>query len=146
MALVVNDRYFENQMAVLKAASTVDGELGKRLRESIFQELKAARNRIVSNIHFANGDPRETAKSVKRYTAHKYLGGIVSIAQNEKTGRRNSYTASRKVFPGMKGHRGGNRVPRSQRTEDILTTADRGFILRFVNSGTIPRYSGGGRI
>ena len=45
----------------------------------------------------------------------------------------------------MKGHRGGNRQIRSKRTQDILTLApiSRGFILRFVNSGTNPRYIGG---
>jgi hypothetical protein len=113
------------------------------LRESIFQELKAARNRIVGNIKFANGDPRGTASSVKRYVAAKYLGGVISITDGRKTGGRISYSAPRKVYPGMGGKRGGNRMPRSQRTEDILTTADRGFILRFVNSGTNPRYANG---
>ena len=45
----------------------------------------------------------------------------------------------------MKGHRGGNRRIRSQRTQDMMTLdpKDRGFILRFVNSGTNPRYANG---
>lgn len=143
MALVLDENGFKNQLEVLQAASTMDGELGKRLRQSIYNELKAARNRIVNGISFANGDPRETARSVKRYVATKYLGGIISITDGKKTGGRISYNAPRKVYPGMKGHRGGNRMPRSQRTEDILTTADRGFILRFVNAGTHPRYANG---
>lgn len=143
MALEIDNSAFKNQLDVLQALSTVDGELGKRLRESIFQELKAARNRIVGNIKFANGDPRGTASSVKRYVAAKYLGGVISITDGRKTGGRISYSAPRKVYPGMGGQRGGNRMPRSQRTEDILTTADRGFILRFVNSGTNPRYANG---
>ena len=143
MALEIDNRAFENQMAVLQAASTVNGELGKRLRESIFNELKAARDRIVSNIKFDNGDPRGTAKAVKRYVATKYLGGIISITDGKKTGGKISYNEPRKVYPGMKGHSGGNILPRSQRTEDILTTADRGFILRFVNAGTHPRYAAG---
>ena len=142
MALII-DKQVENQMAVLRAASTQDSELSKRLRESIFQELKDARDRIAGGINFANGDPRGTARSVKRYTATKYLGGIVSLTDGKKTGGKNSYNAPRKVFPGKGGQRGGNRMLRSQRTEDILTTADRGFILRFVNSGTMPRYANG---
>jgi uncharacterized protein YaaR (DUF327 family) len=40
-------------------------------------------------------------------------------------------------------HRGGNRMPRSRRTEDLLTYqgADRGFVLRFLNQGTEGRES-----
>jgi hypothetical protein len=40
-------------------------------------------------------------------------------------------------------HRGGNRIPRSRRTEDLLTYqgADRGFVLRFLNAGTEGRVS-----
>lgn len=145
MALIINNNAFENQMKVLQAASTVDGELGKRLRESIREELKAARDRIVSDIHFANGDPRGTAHSVKRYVAKKYLGGVVSILDGKGSGAKGSYEAPRKVYPGMKGHRGGNRMARSKRTQEILDygPTDRGFILRFVNSGTKPRYANG---
>ena len=61
------------------------------------------------------------------------------------SGGTQSYEAPRKVYPGMKGHRGGNRMLRSQRTQSILDLpgSDRGFILRFVNSGTYPRYANG---
>ena len=39
--------------------------------------------------------------------------------------------------------RGGNRIPRSKRTEDLLSYAgpDRSFILRFLNGGTTTRTS-----
>lgn len=145
MALEFDNKVFENQMQVLHAAATMDGELGKRLRDAIFTELKGVRDRIVSDIKFANGDPRGTARSVKRYVARKYLGGVVSILNGKGVGGTNSYVAPRKVYPGMKGHRGGNRQLRSPRTQQILdyAPADRGFILRFVNSGTHPRYANG---
>ena len=146
MALIIDDNGFKNQMEVLQAASTMDGELGKRLREAIFNEMKAARDRVVSDIKFANGDPRGTAKAVKRYVSRKYLGGVLSILDGKKSsGGRNSYEAPRKVYPGMKGKRGGNRMIRSNRTQEMLSypSADRGFILRFVNSGTNPRYANG---
>ena len=148
MGMIIDSKGYENQLAVLSALSTVDGELGKRLRECIFEELKAARNRIVSDITFANGDPRGSAKAVKRYVARKYLGGVVSILNGDVSGGVSNYEAPRKVYPGPGGQRGGNRMLRSQRTQEILNYAgvDRGFILRFVNSGTNPRYSGGGRV
>lgn len=124
---------------------TVDSEMGKRLREFIFQELKHVRNDIAGGMRFKNGDPRGTRMAVKRYIAAKYLGGVVSILDGKASGSTNSYEAPRKVYPGMKGHRGGNRTLRSQRTEDMLHygPGDRAFILRFVNSGTIPRYANG---
>ena len=120
----------------------VNSDFGKRLRELIFQELKASREQIVRDIKFDNGDPRGTRASVKRYIAGKYLGGVVSILDGKKSGATNNYEAPRKVQPGK---RGGNRMIRSKRTHDILHYGpqDRGFILRFVNSGTAPRYAAG---
>jgi hypothetical protein len=145
MALEFDRGIFDNQMAVLQAAASMDGELGQRLRESIAAELKAARDRIVNSINFANGDPHESAKAVKRYVARKYLGGVVSILDGKQSGGTSSYEPPRKVYPGPGGQRGGNRMLRSQRTQDIMSYAgvDRGFILRFVNSGTNPRYAAG---
>jgi len=142
MALEINQQYFQNQQHVLKALTAVDGEFHKRLREMIFQELKAARNKISEDISFKNGDPRGTRHAVKRYVASKYLGGIVSIRDGRKAGSRNNYEAPRKLRPGQ---RGGNRMLRSQRTDDMLHYGpqDRSMILRWVNSGTAPRYAAG---
>ena len=142
MALEINQQYFQNQQHVLKALSAVDGEFYKRLREMIFLELKAARNKIVEDISFKNGDPRGTRYAVKRYVAGKYLGGVVSILDGRKAGSRNNYEAPRKLRPRQ---RGGNRMPRSQRTDDMLHYGpqDRSMILRWVNSGTAPRYAAG---
>jgi hypothetical protein len=142
MALEINQQYFQNQQHVLKALSAVDGEFHKRLREMIFLELKAARNKIVEDISFKNGDPRGTRHAVKRYVAGKYLGGVVSILDGRTSGSKNNYEAPRKLRPGQ---RGGNRMPRSLRTDDILHygPGQRSFILRYVNSGTAPRYAAG---
>jgi hypothetical protein len=143
MALIINNDEIQNAAKALEAAAAVNTELGQRLRESIRAELKAARDRIVAGIKFNNGDPRGSAHAVKRYVAKKYLGGTVSIAPGGKSsGGNQSYVAPRKL---RTGQRGGNRMIRSQRTQDILDTApvDRGFILRFVNSGTHPRYANG---
>ena len=135
MGLIIDDK-LQNQITVLQAASVKDGELGERLRKAIFNELKATRNRIAKDIRFANGDPRGTAHAVKRYVASKYLGGVVSILNGvEASGGGSGYEAPRKL---RAGQRGGNRRPRSPRTQKILNylPVERGFILRFVNSGT----------
>ena len=138
----INEQILENQMHALQACMTVDSEMGKRLRELIFQELKRVRNDIAGGLKFANGDPRGTRGAVKRYIASKYLGGVVSIMDGKASGNRNSYEAPRKL---RQGQRGGNRMLRSQRTDDILHYGpdERGFILRFINSGTHPRYANG---
>jgi hypothetical protein len=142
VGLEVDTQMLENQRLALQACMTVDSELAKRLRECIFQELKAARNTISQGIKFANGDPRGTRGAVKRYVAGKYLGGVVSILDGKKSGSKNSYEAPRKLRPGQ---RGGNRMLRSQRTDDMLHYGpdERGFVLRFINSGTNPRYANG---
>lgn len=142
VGLEVDTQMLENQRLALQACMTVDSELGKRLREHIFQELKRIRNDVSGGLKFANGDPRGTRGAVKRYMAGKYLGGVVSILDGKKSGSKNSYEAPRKLRPGQ---RGGNRMLRSQRTDDMLHYGpdERGFILRFVNSGTNPRYANG---
>ena len=138
----INNQILENQMHALQACMTVDSEMGKRLRELIFQELKRVRYDIAGGLKFANGDPRGTRGAVKRYIASKYLGGVVSIMDGKASGNRNNYEAPRKLRPGQ---RGGNRMIRSQRTDDILHygPGERSFILRFINSGTHPRYANG---
>jgi hypothetical protein len=145
MALEVNNELLANQMRVLQAASVVDSELGKRLREVIAAEMKAARDSVVASIKFKNGDPRGAAHSVRRVIYKKILGGNINILNRRTAGSPSNYEAPRKVYPGIGGQRGGNRRLRSQRTEDILHygPVDRGFILRMVNSGTNPRYANG---
>lgn len=143
MALEVNREAFDRQQQAIAALMTTDPEMQKNLRQTIYEELKAARDRVVNDIRFSNGDPRGTAHAVKRYVAAKYLGGVISILNGKKgSGGRNTYEAPRKLIAGQ---RGGNRMLRSTRTDDILHYApsDRGFILRMVNSGTRPRYANG---
>lgn len=142
----INAQLLENQRQVLRALSTTNEATNKMLREAIFQELKAARNAIVNSIKFKT-DPRGTANAVRRYTATKYLGGVVSILPTKRkaAGARNNYEPPRKVYPGMKGHRGGNRRLRSQRTDDIMHYGpmERTFVLYYVDKGTNPRYANG---
>ena len=142
ISIDINDQILENQMHALQACMTVDSEMGKRLRELIFQELKRVRYDIAGGLKFANGDPRGTRGAVKRYVASKYLGGVVSIMDGKASGSKNSYEAPRKL---RQGQRGGNRMIRSKRTDDMLHYGpdERSFILRFINSGTNPRYANG---
>ena len=132
----------ERQKAALQACLIVDSKLGERLREIIGEEMKKARDEVVKSIQFKNGDPRGAAQSVRRIVYKRILGGNINILNRQTAGRPNSYEAPRKLVP---GHRGGNRMVRSKRTDDILHygPVDRGFILRMVNAGTNPRYANG---
>ena len=92
-------------------------------------------------------DPRQAYKAVKTAVYRRILGGNVSILNKRKAGKRGPVPPvvhQLETRVNSKGnHRGGNRMPRSRRTEDLLTYqgADRGFILRFLNAGTSDRES-----
>ena len=138
----VDYQLLENQRQVLQAAALTNSALAERLRQIVAAELKAARDSIVSSLRFKNGDPRGTAHSIRRSVYQKLLGGNISILDGRGGGGGNTYEAPRTL---RAGQRGGNRRLRSQRTQDILSYGprDRQFILRFVNSGTHPRYANG---
>ena len=123
-------------------------EMEKKVRGLIRQVLLAARRTISGD---ANGmmknDPRQAYKAVKSAVYRRILGGNVSILNKRKAGKRGHVPPvvhQLETRVNSKGnHRGGNRMPRSRRTEDLLTYqgADRGFILRFLNAGTSDRES-----
>lgn len=140
----INQQVLENQRQMLRAAMVADSEMGNRLREVIAEEMKKARNRIVGQIKFDNGDPRGMAHAIRRTVYKNLLGGSVWIPspKTPKKGSRSNYEPPRKLRPGQ---RGGNRRLRSQRTDDIMHYGplDRGWILRMVNAGTRPRYANG---
>lgn len=138
----VDYQLLENQRQVLEAAALTNSDLAERLRSIVAAELKAARDSIVNSLRFKNGDPRGTAHSIRRSVYQKLLGGNISILDGRGGGSMNTYEAPRTL---RAGQRGGNRRLRSQRTQDILSYGprDRQFILRFLNSGTHPRYANG---
>jgi hypothetical protein len=71
----------------------------------------------------------------------KILGGNINILTGKNAHGGGSYEPPRTLTPGQ---RGGNRRKRSERTKQIISYGplDRGFILRFVNSGTKTRVIG----
>lgn len=106
-------------------------ELEKTLHKLVSNVIKAARNRMSQRAKEAIGnDPRNAYKAVKHMVYKRILGGNISIL-NKK--RRSGQSA-----PLPSSRRSGNR---SKRTEDLLSYygEDRGFILRFLNSGTNDR-------
>lgn len=123
-------------------------EMEKKVQGLIRKVLLEAR-RTISNQAKTDikADPRQAYKAVKSAVYRRILGGNVSILNKRRAGTRGPVPPvvhKLETKTNSKGnHRGGNRMPRSRRTEDLLTYqgADRGFILRFLNAGTGDRES-----
>ena len=120
----------------------------KRVQGLIRKVLLEARKTISNDIRGdIKSDPRQAYKAVKSAVYKRILGGSVSILNKRRAGRRlplPPVVHKLETEVNSKGnHRGGNRMPRSRRTEDLLTYAgaDRAFILRFLNQGTGDRES-----
>lgn len=141
MALVIDNTIISNQEQNLRAAMSTDPKMRKVIQQHIREALFEARRDLMSAFP-ADSDPRESRRAIRTSVYQKVLGGNINILTGKKAhGRGNGYEPPRKLTPGQ---RGGNRRPRSERTKQIMSYSplDRGFILRFVNSGTKTRVIG----
>lgn len=134
----------------LKDLQVDHGQMKKDLKKIIRHVLAGARKMVVRD---ARGqlpsDPRRAYLAVRHSVYKRIFGGQVNIlARRRANSRMSIYHPPRTLKPGQ---RGGNRRPRSQRTDQIDSYygTDRGFILRFQNAGTEGRntkYGNRGRI
>jgi hypothetical protein len=144
MALVIDDTLISNQEQNLRAAMSTDPKMRKVIQQHIREALFAARQQVMNSSPLAN-DPRGAIRAIRTSVYQEVLGGNINILtgakQREGAHGTNSYEPQRTLTPGQHG---GNRRPRSLRTQQIMSYAplDRGFILRFVNSGTKTRVIG----
>ena len=120
-----------------------DSQMEQRITKIIREAIKAARSMVTADAKGAVGnDPRHAYKAVRSMVYKRILGGNISILQKRKAGSgKSGYEPPRTLRPWQ---RGGNRVPRSARTQQMMDYegSDRGFILRFLNSGTGQRTAG----
>ena len=136
------------QKQALESLLMTNPAMEKKVQGLIRKVLLSARRVIDRDARgVMRSDPRKAYKAVKTAVYRQILGGSVSILNRKRAGAKNLYEPGRKLRPGQ---RGGNRVSRSQRTEDIMSYqgATRSWILRILNSGTSQREAGtrGGRI
>ena len=140
VSLEINDAVVLEQQRVLEAALSTNPKTQKALQKLIRKAIMQARAELSDYIKtkFDNGDPRGAARAVRTSVYRKILGGNINILNGKKAHGTNSYEPPRTLRPGQLG---GNRRPRSVRTNKVMHYAgeDRGFILRFVNSGTKQR-------
>jgi hypothetical protein len=132
----------------LEALMMSNPEMEKRVQKLVRQVLMTVRRAVAQQAKGAmKSDPRQAYKAVKTAVYRQILGGSVSILNKRHASSRTAYEPPRTLRPGQ---RGGNRVPRGTRTDDVMHYggADRAFILRFINQGTTDRTAGnrGGRL
>ena len=124
-------------------------DMEKKLTAIIRKFLNKVKNDVSSDVrNTIENDPRQAYRAVRMAVYRRILGGNINILQKRRSsGVRSMYEPPRKLRPGQ---RGGNRVPRGARTQQVMDYmgSDRGFILRFLNSGTGQRMAGnrGGRL
>lgn len=138
------------QKTELEALLMSDPAMEKKVQGLIRKVLLVARREVsnaANQTSVMKSDPRQAYKAVKSAVYRNILGGNVSILSKRRAGTRGpvppAYHALEHRVNSKGNHRGGNRMPRSRRTEDLLTYQgiDRGFILRFLNAGTEGRES-----
>lgn len=129
---------YEEQMKQLKRIMTDDPTFRRRINDVLRKVLKEARKTISDDAaDVVKNDPRHAYKAVRYAVYKRILGGQVNILARRKAGTPTNYRKPLKGLP----KRGGNRWGRSQRTKDLegYEGIDRGFILRFLNAGTVDR-------
>ena len=125
---------------------STDPKVQKTLREFVRQSILEARRAVANSIRFANGDPRNTRQAINMSVYRKVLGGNINILEpsNGKSKRSRGINAYRTPRAAKRFGRGGNRMARSPRTQQILNYPpfEREFILFWLNSGTRQRFVG----
>ena len=125
---------------------TTDPDMAGLMRKLIRRLLREARNRLSKDAkNYMDSDPRRAARAVKFAVYKKMFGGNLSILQKGAGTAGAKYELVRQREVEMNPHmRGGNRRTRvddGRNRLDYYYGADRGFILRFIGSGTTQRLS-----
>lgn len=137
---------FTENLEAFGRIMTTDPQMAGIFRKFIRSVLKEARKKLSQDVKsYMESDPRKAAKAVKFSVYKSLFGGNLSILQKSRgtVGAKYELRRTRKVEqnPTM---RGGNRRPRiddGRNRLDFYYGADRGFVLRFLGSGTVNRTS-----
>ena len=127
------------QKSALESMLVSNPDTAANIRKLITQEIAKARAAISQSAKGAMAsDPRQAYKAVRRSVYKSILGGQVNIfnPRGGASSSGSSFVKARKL-DNHPHQRGGNRRKRSARTDQVdgYVGKDRGFILRFVNSG-----------
>ena len=126
---------------------TTDPDLARQFRKYIRNVLKEARKNLSQDAkNYLKNDPRKAARAVKYAVYKTGFGGNTSILQKGKgsAGVKIAKWPTSRLLDANPKQRGGNRRKRGEDNRnrlDYYFGADRGFVLRFISSGTVPRTS-----
>ena len=125
---------------------TSNPEMAVIFRKYIRQVLKEARKKLSQDVkNYMQSDPRKASQAVKFSVYKSLFGGNLSILQKGRgtAGAKYKLVRQRKVEqnPKMRGGNRRNRIDDGRNRLDYYYGADRGFVLRFLGSGTVPRTS-----
>lgn len=115
-------------------------EMEKKVRNIVKKLVEQARRKVGGEA--ARLSSRDAYKAVHKAIYRSVLGANLNIIRSHKRG------AGRPIPPESPRKkstaRGGNRMPRGERTEQLLSYqgADMSFILHFLNNGTADRHNG----
>lgn len=142
MGHLVTVHGIDEVMAGLQNLRSDKKKMQKDLKKILRAVLAGARKMVSRDARTAlPNDPRRAYTAVRHSVYKRLLGGQVNIlARRRANSRMSTYHPQRTLRPGQ---RGGNRRPRSERTDkiDSYYGTDRGFILRFQNAGTEGRHT-----
>ncbi len=146
----VNEQKAQQIQKTLASLLVSNPETRNRLKKLIRNEIKNVAKNLRRDVRqVMQEDPRKAYRAIKSTVYRRILGANVSILNPRKAGARYMLVRDRKLDQNP-NQRGGNRVTRSERTNqvDSYFGRDRAFILRFLNSGTSDRMAGsrGGRL
>ena len=125
---------------------TSDPEMAAIFRKYIRNVLKEARKKLTTDARsYMKSDPRKAAQAVKFSVYRGIFGGNLSILQKKRGQAGAKYELRRQRIVEQNPHmRGGNRrlrIDDGRNRLDYYYGADRGYILRFIGSGTVDRTS-----
>ena len=130
----------EENMKMLEEIMMSDAQMDRNVRKLMKQVMREARKKLSEDArNYMNQDPRKAYKAVKHTVYKQVLGGTLSILQKRR-GTGTTYSIDQKAHTSKK--RGGNRRPFVNDNRNRLYKymgSDRGFVLRFIASGTITR-------
>ena len=130
---------FIEQQRIFEHLLTTDPYFDLNTKAAVRKVLKEARGKISQDVSaYIQSDPRKAARAIKHTVYKQIFGGNISILAKRKAGPKYDLIRAKTSTPGQVG---GNRRPRveSRNRLDQYYGSDRGFILRFLNSGTVSR-------
>ena len=139
IGIEIDNTVIVEQKQILEQALSTNPKTQKALQKLIRKAIMEARAKVVAAASDAiENDPRHAARAVRTAVYKKILGANINIYNSRKAHGSTSYEPPRKGVSG----RGGNRRSRSERTRKVMgyEALDRGFILRFINSGVNDRH------